>query len=389
MTLNFSSEQVTKILTEVAKAEDGYNQVLQITIEALMRAEREEHLKATPTDKGNGYRNRKSFGSGKILELKVPRTRQGAFYPVLLSILKDQQAECQRLAYSLYSKGLTSMQVGDLFEEIYGKHYSKASVSNMMDFAREEVRSYLDRCLDDYYPIVYVDAIFIATRRDDSVTKEAFYTVLGVRHDRTREVLAVVNMPGESAGGWKGVFDDLKRRGVFKIGLLVSDGLTGIEDALAAVYSGTAHQLCVVHLERNILNQVKAGDKQAVAQGLKEVFTMYDPADSPKAGFARFKKFAAQWAKKYPAMQRMANNPRYELYFTFLRYHPAVRPMIYTTNWIERLNKDYRRVTRMRGALPNPEAVILLLGSVAVGRRNFERKIPKLNYEKTLFNWSE
>jgi transposase-like protein len=195
MTLNFSSEQVTKILTEVANSEDGYNKVLQISLEALMRAERAEYLSLNEQDKGNGFRTRKSFGLGKILELRVPRTREGSFYPVLLSVLKDQQAESQRLAYSLYSKGLTSMQVGDLFEEIYGRHYSKASVSNMMDYAREEVKYFLERLLDSYYPIIYIDAVFISTRRGEHVTKEAYYTVLGVKQDRTREVLAIINMP--------------------------------------------------------------------------------------------------------------------------------------------------------------------------------------------------
>lgn len=389
MTLNFSSEQVTKILTEVANTEDGYNKVLQISIEALMRAERAEHLSLNENDKGNGFRSRKSFGLGKILELRVPRTRQGAFYPVLLGVLKDQQAESQRLAYSLYSKGLTSMQVGDLFEEIYGRHYSKASVSNMMDYAREEVKYFLERQLDSYYPIIYVDAVFISTRRVDHVTKEAYYTVLGVKQDRTREVLAIINMPTESATGWKEVFVDLRNRGLQKLGLVVSDGLNGIEDALASIYSGTAHQLCVVHLQRNILNHIKASDKQAAANDLKNVFVMYDPNDTPKVGIARFKSFANKWSKKYPSVRRMADNPRYELYFTFLQYHPAVRSMIYTTNWIERLNKDYKRVTKMRGALPNSEAVILLLGGVAIGRSNYERKIPKLNYENTLFHWSE
>ena len=138
--LHFTQEQVTKILEEIAKKEDGFQEVMKISLEALMRAEREEHNRAN-RDMSNGYRLRRTFGRRKMLELRVPRSRRGHFYPIILSLLRDQEEECRRLAFSLYGAGLTTQQVGELFGEIYGRDYSSSQISRMFDYAREEVAS--------------------------------------------------------------------------------------------------------------------------------------------------------------------------------------------------------------------------------------------------------
>lgn len=143
-TLNFSIEQVTQIVTDLQSSQSDYSHLQKIFLEALMGAEREVFNQETG-DKSNGYRPRRAFGGGRVMELRVPRTRFGSFYPVLLNVLKDQQSEMQRLTYSLYTAGLTTEQIGDIFDEIYGRHYSKQRVSQMMDYAREEVQGWLER----------------------------------------------------------------------------------------------------------------------------------------------------------------------------------------------------------------------------------------------------
>jgi transposase-like protein len=384
-TLNLTHEQVTKILTEVAEEKDGYNKVLQLSIEALMRAERSIH-NSQKGDVSNGYRFRRLFGAGKQLELSVPRSRHHQFYPVLLAVLKDQEQELRNVAFKLYGNGLTTEQVGEVFEEIYGKHYSTSQISQLFDTARKEVKQWLQRGLEPYYPLVYIDATYISTRRSESVSKEAYFTILGVRADRTREVLAVINFPTESATAWQQVFKDLKTRGVKQIDWVISDALTGIETAIAGAFK-SAHQLCVVHLKRKILSLIKPKDKQEISEELKEVFATDNKEDSIKQGWQRWTTFIERHKKKYPALAKMLKD-RYRLYFTYLQYDYRIRSMIYTTNWIERLNRDYKRTTRMRGALPNPEATILLLGYVAMTRKAYLRKVPKLNYEKS-FKWED
>lgn len=386
--LHFTREQITKILEEIAQKEGGLNELMTLSLEALMRAERTVHNKENQ-DVSNGYRRRKSFGHGKLLELQVPRSRYGQFYPVLLSILKDQEEESKRLAFSLYGSGLTTEQVGEVFDELYGRHYSKSNISRIFDYAREEVQAWLERPLEAYYPILYIDAVFISTRRVDSVMKEAYYTILGVRPDRRREVLAIVNFPTESSIAWQEVLGHLKTRGVRKVNLVVSDGLKGIEQAVASEYPQAEVQLCVVHLERNVQKHIRPKEKAAVSQDFKEVFDLNNKEDTIENGWQRWLGFCRKWGTKYPSIKRMGEDQRNRLYFTCLGYDYRIRSMIYTTNWIERLNRDYKRVTRMRGALPNAEATLLLLGRVAMTRKAYSRKIPKLDYETEKFSWEE
>lgn len=175
--MKFTREQVTKILSEIAESQDGYNKVLKYSLEALMRAERKIHNE-TNKDVSNGYRWRKAFGVQEQLKLEVPRSRNGQFYPLLLAVLKDQESEAKQLAFSLYGSGLTTAQVGDIFDEIYGIKYSTSHVSRLFEYAREDVKKWLDRPLEVYYPIIYVDATFILTHRENHVSKEAYYTIL-------------------------------------------------------------------------------------------------------------------------------------------------------------------------------------------------------------------
>lgn len=387
-TLKFSEEQVTQIVTDLQSSRGDYSGLMKIFLEAMMGAEREVY-NADKGDLSNGYRPRRAFGGGRVMELRVPRTRYGSFYPVVLTVLKDQQAEMERLTFSLYTAGLTTEQIGDIFDDIYGKHYSKQRVSQMMDYAREEIQGWLERPLEVYYPIVYIDCTFVPVRRDAMVRKEAFYTVLGVRSDRTREVLCVINGPTESSTGWRSIIEQLYRRGVHKIGLVVSDGLTGIEDAIASVYGSVPHQLCVVHLKRGLDRKVHLKDRAELQVDLHRVFTLDDQNDTPQKGYIRLTELFDKWSRKYKSFASMKNDPRYMLYFTYMAFDKSIRPMIYTTNWIERLNRDYKRVLRMRGALPNADAAIRLMAQVALSRKAYDRKIPKLNADMKNFNWTE
>jgi len=384
--LHFTQEQVTKILSEVASQDEGFNRVLQLSLEALMRAERELH-NSTKRDVSNGYRWRKAIGKQKQLRLQVPRTRYHQFYPVILAVLKDQEEEMREVAFKLYGSGLTTHQVGEVFESIYGKHYSTSQISRLFDYARDEVEWYLTRPLESYYPIVYIDATYISTRRGESVSKEAYFTILGVKADRTREVLSIVNFPVESATAWGEVFERLRERGVKRVDLVVSDALAGIEEAVAKNYSQVSHQFCVFHLKKNVLKYIKPKDKHEFVKQLGEVFLLDNSSDSMEKGWQRWLSFIDRNKNKYPVLQRMSGE-RYRYYFTYLKYDYRIRPMVYTTNWVERLNRDYKRTLRMRGALPNSEAAILLMGYVAMNHKAYERKVPKLDYDRS-FQWEE
>jgi transposase-like protein len=381
--MNFTQSQITEILDEIANGKNGYQQLLQLSLESIMRAERNE-FNAAHSDSSNGYRFSSVLGHGGKLELAIPRSRHHNFYPMILALIKDQNEESKNLAYELYSSGLTTLQIGSLFDKIYGHHYSKSSISNMMLEAKADMNAWLTRDLEKRYPIIYIDATYWHTRRIDEVSSEAYYTILAVKEDRTREVLSIVNHPNEGASNWKEAFEALKQRGLEVVNLLVCDGLQGIENIIAEVFPMAVTQLCTVHLTRNILAKVKPTDKQEIANQMKEVLNPTNPKDTINDGYDRFIKFINRWIKKYPSFKTYLL-PRYKLYFNYLNYHVEIRRMIYTTNWIERLNRNYKRTLRMRSAMPNPESVVFLLASVASRRSEYSKPIYQFIHEPKLF----
>ena len=372
--MDFTQEQISELFTTIANKKDGYRILLQQSLEAIMRAERSQFNEVN-TDYGNGYRFSKVCVHNGKMELMIPRSRNHNFYPLILALIKDQNKESEALAFELYKSGLTTEQVGKLFGKLYDHHYSKSAISQMMQSARQDVFAWLDRKgLDTIYPVIYIDATFWPTRRENEVSNEAYYTILGVKQDTTREVLSIVNHPTEGSSNWEDALNQLKQRGVEKIELVVVDGLNGIEDVINRVYPEAKIQLCTVHLARNIVSKVKPVDKPQVVSDLKTILDPEQTEDSLTKGIIRFNDFVKKWQSKYPSFKQYLK-PRYSLYFTYLNYEKEIRRMIYTTNWIERLNRNYKRTLRMRSSMPSPESVLFLLGSVSMDRLEYRYPI--------------
>lgn len=206
-------------------------------------------------------------------------------------------------------------------------------------------------------------------RRQDSVSKEGYYTLLGVKEDGRREVLSIVNHPTEGALLWESEMQEIKRRGVESVGLFVSDALPGVEDAVKRVYPNSKHQFCAVHLKRNILSFFPHKEKKNIATELNEVIQLETKSITPIEGFNNLCTFVDKYLGKYPSLKRF-KELRNIAYFTYLEYPKEVQRMIYSTNWIERLNRDYKRVLKMRGAMPAAESVIALMGAVAMEKED-------------------
>ncbi len=280
-------------------------------------------------------------------------------------MLRNEDEEHRMLIFSLYRRGLTTEQVSDVYEEIYGKEYSKQQISYLMKDSREEVSIWLKRKLDSHYLVFYIDATFVHTRREKSVSKEGYYTILGIKEDGSREVLSIVNHPTEGALLWQQELESLKERGVQSVGLVVSDGLTSIENAIARSFVNAQHQLCVVHLKRNILAVFPRTKRLEIGKELLEIFAIETKNITVVEAFENLCKFVEKYKKSYPSLKSFSNQ-RNIAYFTYLNYPISIQRMIYSTNWIERLNRDYKRVLKMRGAMPSSESVLFLMGSVAI-----------------------
>ena len=381
--LKLSKEQLQLVINDHLLKENGLNEVFTLVLNGLMYVEREVFLDQfdAAKNKGNGYRQVTKSGIGSKLQLAIPRDRLGVFKPVILGVLDKQEEQIKDLCFELYGKGLTTRQIEGVVEKIYGTHYSKSSISRITTEFSSLVESWLNRNLDTYYPVVYIDAIHIKVRRD-RVATEAFYTMLGLKEDLTREVLGIVNIPQESATGWREVLEGIKERGVADVGLFVFDGLTGLDTAVGQVFAHSKQQQCILHFQRNLNKDIRTSHRESFAAELKEIFNPDNASYNETQARVRLHDFVEKWKKYYRKLNNL--DMRTHNLFTYLSYDYRVRRMLYTTNWIERLNKSFRRTLKMRNALPNPESAITLLGFTAMEMEEGTYSYPISNFKNDI-----
>ena len=366
--MELTQAQISEIVFEKTSTEEGVRELITILLNSLLKHERTLWQEKQPDEQkesSNGFRARCVRYHGMEFALQVPRTRQGGFYPALLAILRDENQEKAMLFNELYTKGLTCEQIGQISKRIYSRTYSKQQISYLVQEAGKDVEAWLSRRLSPYYPVVYIDATFVHMRHEGKASRGAYYSMLGVLPDGTREVLCIVNHPIEGATNWKIELNALRERGVKHIDLIVSDALSGIEDAVTGAFPLSRHQFCVAHLLRNMSSLVPRKEAAALQDDFHKVLSIDSEGVSSASQYAEFLKFVERWGKRYSSFKGY-NAPRNMLYFTFLDYDLKFRRMIYTTNWIERLNRFYKRTLSMRGAMPSVSSVLFLLGSVAM-----------------------
>jgi putative transposase len=344
------------------------------TIESLMTVERNEYLERTRSkDKGNGFYVRAFKSLTKnCLAINIPRTRTGIFTPNTLELIKIGQEQIDNLCLSLYRKGMTSRDVSELIEEMFGDNVSATKITNLSKVFNEFRTTWQNSKLDDYYKVIFCDCIFITVRRGDSYSREAVYVAYGVKNDNTRELLTLEVNPTESATMWGEFLDDLKnRRGIEKVDLVVADGLTGLENEVHRVFPSADFQKCVVHKMRNILNKTRPKDKREMAEDLKMLFDNFSENSTTKKAEIKLRLFLEKWKKRYPRLDRFFKEGKIEYYFTYIKYHHMVRRLIYTTNSIENLNRAIRKATKNKLSFESPET---LLDYVFMIIKQFEEK---------------
>ena len=330
----------------------NFDQFAVTTLEGLMLLEREEYLKAHTEKKdiGNGCypRSFKSLSTSS-LQIQIPRTRSGDFKPLLLNLISQGQSQLNELALLLYRKGLSSRDVSSIMSDYFGESMSHDVVNNLADSFHEIRTNWEQRPLDAYYKAVYCDALYVSLKRGDNYSKEAVYVMYGVKDDNTRELLLLEVNPTEGSGMWGEYFTQLKKRGVEEIDLIIADGLVGFADAAKQVYSTSDIQRCVVHLERNLLRKVKPRDKATFAYDLKELFNKFDKDSSKEKAYKKLKDFHSTWKNSYSAsIDKLLDEGFIDDYLTYIAYPVSVRRMIYTTNSIENLNRQIRKVTKTK-----------------------------------------
>ena len=256
----------------------------------------------------------------------------------------------------MYAKGMTTRQISDTIQDIYGFETSESFISDVTDKLLPQIEEWQNRPLDETYPILYIDAIHYSVRDNGVIRKLAAYVILGIKVDGRKDVLTIEVGENESAKYWLAVLNSLKNRGVRDILIICADGLTGIKEAISAAFPKTEYQRCIVHQVRNTLKYVSDKDRKEFAADLKKI---YHAPNADRAAENR-DSVSEKWTEKYPtAMKSWTKN--WDAITPIFKFSPEARTVIYTTNAVESLNSSYRRLNRQRSVFPNPQALLKAL----------------------------
>ena len=342
--------------------QEALKDLLGGTLKSMMEAEMDEHLGYESYERSNNpnYRNgtktktvRGNFGE---IELAVPQDRDSTFEPKIVKKRQKDISDIDQKIISMYARGLTTRQISEQIEELYGFECSEGFISDVTDKILQDITDWQNRPLDDIYPILFIDAVHFSVREDHIIKKLAAYVILGVTLDGRKDVISLQIGENESSKYWLGVLNDLKNRGVKDIMIICADGLTGIKEAINTAFPKTEYQRCIVHQVRNTLKYVPYKDKKAFATDLKSIYL----APNEQQGHENLERVAEKWSEKYPnALKSWEQN--WDVLTPIYKFSSDVRKVIYTTIAIESLNSTYKNLNRQRSIFPNDSALLKAL----------------------------
>ncbi len=342
--------------------QDALKDLLGGTIKEMMEAEMNNHLGYSKSERSdnddyrNGYKSKRVNSSYGAMEIEVPQDRKSTFEPQVVKKRQKDISDIDQKIISMYAKGMTTRQISETIEDIYGFETSEGFISDVTDKIMPQIENWQNRPLDEIYPILYIDAIHYSVRDNGVIRKLAAYVILGLTVDGHKDVLTINIGDNESSKYWLSVLNELKNRGVKDIMVICADGLSGIKEAIAAAFPNTEYQRCIVHQVRNTLKYVPDKDRKEFAKDLK---TIYHASTEEKAREA-LDMVSKKWTPKYPnSMKRWYDN--WDVITPIFKFSPTVRKVIYTTNAIESLNSTYRKLNRQRSVFPSDKALLKAL----------------------------
>ncbi|EJU19736.1 transposase, mutator family [Mogibacterium sp. CM50] len=350
---------------DIETAEDiqaALKDLLGGTIKEMMEAEMDEHLgygkseRYDSDDYRNGYKPKRVNSSYGQVDIAVPQDRKSTFEPQIVKKRQKDISNIDQKIISMYAKGMTTRQISETIEDIYGFEVSESFVSDVTDKILPQIDDWHNRPLDEVYPVLFIDAIHYSVRDNGMIRKLAAYVILGITTEGRKDVLTINVGDNESSKYWLSILNELKNRGVRDIMVICADGLSGMKEAIAAAFPKTEYQRCIVHQVRNTLKYVPDKDRKTFATDLK---TIYHAATEEKARKA-LDGVNSKWTPKYPnSMKRWYDN--WDAISPIFKFSPTVRKVIYTTNSIESLNSTYRKLNRQRSVFPSDTALLKAL----------------------------
>jgi len=333
--------------------------IKQLT-EAALTAELEAHLdEETEPNRKNGRSGKTVKTSVGNIRLDTPRDRSGTFEPQLVKKNESSiSGEIERKILSMYGRGMSYIDIREHVEEIYGINVSNAAISAVTDTIIDEVKQWQQRPLESVYPFVWLDAIHYKVKDQGRYVSKAVYTVLGLKVDGRKEVLGLYLSESEGANFWLAVLTDMQNRGVNDILIASVDGLTGFPEAIRAIFPKTEVQLCIVHQIRNSVKYIGYKNQRAFMADLKPVYR----AVSKQAAEDALDKLEAKWGKQYPIVIQSWRR-KWDDLSAYFKYPEDIRRIIYTTNAVEAVHRQFRKLTKTKtkGGFPNEDSLLKLL----------------------------
>lgn len=386
----FPDELIDQLLAQVQNkdaesilGESGLaGQLKKQLVERMLAAELTHHLD-TETTQGKASNHRNGSSPKRVitpngeLNLDIPRDRQATFEPQLVAKYQRRLPGFDDNVISMYARGMSVREIQGHLQQLYGLNVSPDLISTITDEVLAEVEQLQQRPLEAMYPIVYFDALRLKIRDEGTVKNKAVYLALGIRADGKKEVLGLWIEQTEGAKFWLKVFNELKNRGLEDILIAVVDGLRGFPEAIEAVYPQAQIQTCIVHLIRNSLSLASWKDRKALAAALKPI---YQAATADAAASALQTFTESDWGKRFPTVPAMWQR-QWEQVIPFFAYPPEVRKIIYTTNAIESMHMQLRKIVKNRGHFPSDDAATKLL---YLALRNIEKdwKMPPITWKQ-------
>lgn len=384
MANNFDFEAALKQL-QSGQPLTGENGILtplikQLT-EAALNAEIENYLEGNPkpSNRRNGYSRKTVKSSSGSFELETPRDRTGDFEPQLVK--KNQtklSEEIDNKVISLFALSTSYRDIQKHIADMYALDIYEGAITNITDKLIPELRAWQQRPLDTVYPFVWLDAIHYKIKDEGRYVNKAVYTVLGLNTEGHKELLGLYLSESEGANYWLSVLTDLQNRGIQDILIACVDGLKGFPEAIAAIFPQTEVQLCIIHQIRNSLRYVASKDQKAFMADLKPVYR----ADTKQAAEMALDELEAKWGDKYEKVIRSWRE-KWHLLSAYFKYPKAVRKPIYTTNAVEAVHRQFRKLTKTKGAFPNENSLLKLL-YIGIQQASEKWTMPVTNWGQTI-----
>jgi len=347
-------------IKSTADMQSALKELMGGTIQEMLEAELDEHMgyeKGAPTAEAktnyrNGHKPKMLKSTVGEIDIEVPQDRNSEFEPKIVPKHKRDISEIEEKIINMYARGQSTREISEQIEDIYGFETSAEMVSKVTDKIIPQIEAWQSRALSEVYPIVFIDAIVFHVRREKTVQKTAVYIVLGINSEGMKEVLSIEVGESESAKFWLSVLSSLKNRGVHDILTICADGLSGISEAIQVAFPTTEYQRCIGHMVRNTLKHVSEKYKKAFANDLKKIYNAPDEEN----GHQTMLDIKEKWDKIYPnAMKRWLDD--WSAVCPVFKYSTEVRKALYTTNAIESLNSQYRKLNNSRSVFPNDDAL--------------------------------